>query len=134
MGHSAERHFRVGLATGSQVMLAAVGLDSLCFVLTALGVTLMSSITVIEPHKLPVDEAISRLAVFEQMVSKFGVSIKWKGAQADIKGMGIKGSIKVTDSDATIALKLGMLARAAGVDAKRLQGSVSKRLRSAFDA
>ena len=94
----------------------------------------MSKITITEAHNLTVDEAVNKLSVFEEMVSKFGVSIKWSGAQAEIKGMGIGGDIKVTESDATINLKLGMLARAAGVDGDRLKGSVSKRLRAAFDS
>ncbi len=94
----------------------------------------MSTITVTEPHNLTVDEAVSRLSVFEEMVSKFGVSLKWNGAIADIKGMGVGGKIQVTESDATIVLKLGMLARAAGVDAERLKSSVSRRVRTAFEA
>ena len=94
----------------------------------------MANITIKEAHNLTVDEAVDRLSVFEEMVSKFGVSIKWKGAKAEIKGMGIGGDIQVTDSDATINFKLGMLARAAGVDGDRLKGSVSKRLRAAFDS
>jgi hypothetical protein len=46
----------------------------------------------------------------------------------------VKGSIKIDGSNVTVDISLGMIARAAGIDAKRLEGSISKRLRAAFDA
>ncbi len=94
----------------------------------------MAKVKVTESHALSTEEAVDRLAVFEEMVSKFGVSLKWKGNHADFKGLGVSGTIDVTESDATIELKLGMMAKAAGIDGERLKGSISKRVRAAFDA
>ena len=94
----------------------------------------MAEITIREAHSLSADEAKSRVSVFEQMVSKFGVKMSWSGHNATFKGVGVSGSMRVTATEALIKIKLGMLARAAGVDPKRLQGSISRRLREAFDA
>ena len=94
----------------------------------------MAAIKVVEPHNLSTADAVERLVVFKEMVSKFGVSLKWTGNHADFKGLGVSGSIDVTESDATIEVKLGMMAKAAGVDGERLKGSISKRVRAAFDA
>ena len=94
----------------------------------------MAEITIKEAHTLGAAEAKVRVSVFEEMVSKFGVKMAWSGSQATFKGVGVSGSMSVTDTDATIKIKLGMLARAAGVDGKRLQGSISRRVREAFDA
>ena len=94
----------------------------------------MASVDVREPHSLDIDEAKRRVAVFEDMLSKFGVKLKWNGHSATFKGLGVSGSLDVSESDARVQLKLGMMARAAGVDANRLKGSVSRRLREAFDA
>ena len=94
----------------------------------------MAKVNVREPHTLEIDEAKRRVSVFEDMLSKFGVKLNWSGHSASFKGFGVSGSIDVTASDATVMIKLGMMAKAAGVDAKRLEGSVSRRLREAFDA
>lgn len=93
----------------------------------------MADVRVTESHDLPADEAIRRLSVFEEMLGKYGVKTKWKGRSAEVKGTGVSGSIDVTDRDATVVVKLGLLARAAGIDPKRLEGSIRKRLRAAFD-
>jgi len=93
----------------------------------------MSDVRVTQSHDLPVDEAVERVTEFEDMIKKYGVKSTWKGGHADLKGMGVKGSIDVTDSDVTVVLKLGMMAKAAGVDPKRLEGSIRKRLAAAFE-
>ena len=94
----------------------------------------MAEIKIIEAHALGADEAKKRVGVFEEMLGKFGVKMSWSGHNATFKGVGVSGSMNVSDTNAQIKLKLGMLARAAGVDGKRLQSSISRRLREAFDA
>ena len=94
----------------------------------------MAEVKVTESHSIGADEAVKRMASFEEMVSKFGVKIDWSGHHAKVKGLGVSGSIKVTDTDATVVFKLGMMARAAGVDPGRLEGSIRKRLKAAFEA
>jgi putative polyhydroxyalkanoate system protein len=94
----------------------------------------MAKVNVTEAHSLEIDEAKRRVAVFEDMLGKFGVKLKWSGYSASFKGLGVSGSLDVTASNANVQIKLGMMAKAAGVDAKKLEGSVSRRLREAFDA
>ena len=94
----------------------------------------MAKVNVVHAHTLGADEAVKRLDSFEAMVSKFMVSLKWSGHNAKVKGPGVSGQIKVTDTSVTIELKLGMLARAAGVDAGRLQSSITRRVAEAFEA
>ena len=92
----------------------------------------MAEIKVVEPHGTNVDDAIGRIAPFEDMMKKYGVKIDWSGAKANIKGMGVSGDIAVDDTPASVRIKLGMMARAAGVDPKRLEASIKKRLAAAF--
>lgn len=93
----------------------------------------MSDVKVTEAHTLGAAEARKRIASFEEMMSKYGVKASWAGNQATLKGMAAKGSIDVTDTAATVVVKLGMMAKAAGIDPKKLEGSIRKRLRAAFD-
>lgn len=95
---------------------------------------LMSKINITQPHNLSIDEARTRLAAFEQTMSKYGVSAIWSGNKATLKGMAVSGGIDISPSQVDIIIKLGMMARAAGVDPTRLQASIEKRLRAAFEA
>ena len=54
------------------------------------------------------------------------------GRSAGSRGVGVSGSIDVSDKDVTVVVKLGMLAKAAGVDGDRLGKSIDKRLSSAL--
>ena len=93
----------------------------------------MSELTIREPHKLGAAEARKKVADFEQLLQKYQITPKWSGNRAEIKSMAVSGSINVTDTDVTIQLKLGMMARAAGIDATKLEGSIRKRLKAAFE-
>lgn len=66
-------------------------------------------------------------------MAKYGVSANWSGNKATLKGMAVSGGIDISPSKIDIAIKLGMMARAAGVDPARLQASIEKRLRAAFE-
>ena len=94
----------------------------------------MSKINITQPHSLSLDEAKDKLKAFEETMSKYGVSANWSGNKAALKGMAVSGGILVGTDVVEITLKLGMMARAAGVDPVRLQSSIEKRLRTAFDA
>ena len=87
----------------------------------------MSKVSVNAPHSLDQDSAKSKVSVFEDMVSKFGVKVVWSGYNAEIKGMGISGDISVSTSDVTVNLKLGMMAKAAGVKADKLENQKAHR-------
>ena len=92
----------------------------------------MANVVVTQAHSLSVDEAKTKIADFEEMMGKYGVKAKWKGDRADLKGTGVSGTINVSSSEVQIELKLGMLAKAAGVDAARLEKSIAKRMEAAF--
>ncbi|MCO4772406.1 MAG: polyhydroxyalkanoic acid system family protein [Deltaproteobacteria bacterium] len=93
----------------------------------------MSTIKVNQPHALPKDEAKSRLAVFEESLGKYGVKLDWSGHKAKLKGTGVSGGAEVADDNVNITVKLGFLAKAAGVDAGKLEASIKKRLAAAFE-
>lgn len=92
-----------------------------------------SKVHVKETHNLSAEEAKERAGVFDEMFKKYGVTPKWKGNSAKIKGPGVKGNVEITESDVTVNLKLGMLAKAAGVKADKLESSIQRRLREALD-
>ena len=94
----------------------------------------MSDVRVSQPHNGPPDEARKKVQGFEEMLQKYGVSAAWSGNQATLKGTGVSGSISVLPRSVDIVVKLGMMARAFGVDPVRLEASIKKRLQAAFEA
>jgi putative polyhydroxyalkanoate system protein len=92
----------------------------------------MGDLNVKESHTLPPSEAVKRVQSFEEMISKYGVTTTWSGQRAKLKGVGVSGSIEVTPSHVCVTLKLGLLARAAGVDPARLERSIRRRLQTAL--
>lgn len=88
----------------------------------------MSKIVVQQSHSLSPEEAISKISGFQEMMAKYGVKANWKGHQANLKGLGVSGTIEVTNAAVVVTLKLGMLAKAAGIDSDRLKKSIEKRL------
>ena len=93
----------------------------------------MSTIKVNHPHSFSKDEAKQRLGSFEDTISKYGAKLVWKGHKADLKGTGVSGGAEVSDRNVDITVKLGFLAKAAGVDPGKLEASIKKRLVQAFD-
>lgn len=94
----------------------------------------MSQVHVRQPHALNKDDAKAKLSGFQELLGKYRVKLVWNGYEATVNGMGVSGDVKVADGAVDVNVKLGMLARAAGVDASKLEGSISKRLREAFEA
>jgi len=92
----------------------------------------MPTVRVHQPHNLGRDAAMPRLQSFEQMLQKYRVKLEWKGHRADIKGVGVGGEVLVSDADVTVTIELGLIARAAGVDADRLRASIARRLAEAL--
>ncbi|MCG3172218.1 MAG: hypothetical protein GMKNLPBB_00364 [Myxococcota bacterium] len=92
----------------------------------------MSEVRVNQAHNLPVDQAVEKLKDFEDMVSKYGVKLVWNGHRAELKGTGVSGGVEVGPNNVSVLIKLGLLARAAGVDPSRLEASIRKRLTAAF--
>lgn len=94
----------------------------------------MSSIQVRQPHKTTRDDAKSKLGGFTELLAKYRVSLTWKGYEAAVSGIGVSGIVKVLDDAVDVTVQRGMLARAAGVDAAKVQASITKRLQEAFTA
>lgn len=92
----------------------------------------MSTVKVTESHSLSIDDAKKSLEAFEGDISKYGMKLHWSGANAELKGTGASGDVKVTDSSVTVTVKLGMMAKMAGVKPDLLEKSIAKRLKSAL--
>ena len=93
----------------------------------------MSTVEVEESHALSIPDAKKAVDVFAaDQISKFGLKLDWKGDRADIKGAAASGEVVVTASKVKITVKLGMMAKMAGIDAGRLEGSIRKRLQTAL--
>lgn len=92
----------------------------------------MSRLSVRHAHTLDATQSRERIAGFESYLTKYGAKLVWSGDKAEIKGPGVSGDIQLGDHWVEVKIKLGMLARAAGVDAGRLEGSVKRRLEAAF--
>lgn len=92
----------------------------------------MSTVTVTQAHALGVEGAKKALSQFEGDISKYGMKLVWSGSNAEIKGTGASGDVKVTADRVTVTVKLGMIAKAAGVKADKLEGSIQKRLSAAL--
>jgi len=88
----------------------------------------MSDLVVTQAHNLPIEEAKEKINDFEKMMMKYGVKANWSGSSAVLKGTGVKGAIEVTNTEVKVTLKLGMMAKAVGVDPVRLKASIEKRL------
>lgn len=93
----------------------------------------MADILVVESHSLPTEEAKRRVQAFEDQMEKYRLKATWKGINAELKGTGANGAITITASEVKVEIKLGFLAKAAGIDATRAQESIRKRLRAALD-
>lgn len=92
----------------------------------------MAAIRIEQPHALPLDEVKARLADFEANLAKVGAKLDWSGPKAAIKGIGVSGDVTWRPDAVLVDLKLGFLAKAAGVDPVRLEGTIRKRLAAAL--
>jgi putative polyhydroxyalkanoate system protein len=94
----------------------------------------MASIRIVENHSLSPEEAKKRVQAFEEQLEKFRMKAHWKDLRAELKGTGASGEIRVTGQAVEVDVKLGLLAKAAGIDADRAENAIRKRLRQALDA
>jgi len=92
----------------------------------------MATISIERSHTLSLDQARAAIGKFEGDLQRFGLKAEWKGNVAQLKGTGASGEIRIDQSRVTIEIKLGLLAKAAGIDATRVQASIEKRLDAAL--
>lgn len=91
----------------------------------------MSTVKVTVPHSKNQDDIRAGLTQFEEMFAKYMVSVEWSGYQASLSGP-VSGSIDIRESELEVSIKLGMMAKMAGIDPKRLEASIRKRLDAAL--
>ena len=91
----------------------------------------MSTITVVEAHNKNADDIKAGLTQFEEMFAKYMVKMEWSGHKASLSGP-VSGSIDIRSTELEVKIKLGMMAKMAGIDPVRLEGSIRKRLRTAL--
>ncbi len=73
----------------------------------------MAEIKIERSHTLGKDEARKRVGDLEpKLKEKYGVELAWKNnGEAQVKGTGVTGTLRVADEAVHIDLKLGMLLR-----------------------
>lgn len=92
----------------------------------------MATVRVEQAHTLSIDDAKTALEAFATDIAKFGMKLDWQGERAILKGTGASGEVVVEPDRVVVTVKLGLLAKAAGVKADRLEGSIGRRLASAL--
>jgi putative polyhydroxyalkanoate system protein len=94
----------------------------------------MSTIKVEKTHQLPIDQAKVAIERFgEDMKAKYGMNLAWSGDVAKLDGKGASGDIKVASDRVTVTVKLGMLAKMAGIKPDKVEASIDKRLAAALE-
>lgn len=93
----------------------------------------MADVLVRQAHTEEVQTAKMKLGDFSELLQKYGVTLAWSGDRASIKGIGVSGHVVVSSDQVEVLVKLGMMARVAGIDAKRLHASIARRLSNSFD-
>lgn len=72
----------------------------------------MSKISIERTHTFGEEGARSRVAEMEPVLrEKYGVELAWRGTNADVKGRGVGGSVRITADLLSIELKLGLFLR-----------------------
>ncbi|MGF1510548.1 MAG: polyhydroxyalkanoic acid system family protein [Myxococcota bacterium] len=93
----------------------------------------MSTIRVEQPHTKSLEEAKAAVDSFGQdLQARYGLKLDWNGQNATLKGLGASGDIAVEASRVVVQVKLGMMAKAAGIKADKVEASISKRLAAAL--
>ena len=91
----------------------------------------MSNVNVVEAHSKSVAEIKAGLSQFEEMFAKYMVKMEWSGDRATLSGP-VSGSIEIRSRELEVRIKLGMMAKAMGVNPEKLTGSIRRRLEEAL--
>lgn len=72
----------------------------------------MADIDIERTHSLGLEELRKRLRTLEEKLQeRYGAQIDWHGDQADIKGTGFSGTLKLGEANVAVSLKLSFLMR-----------------------
>lgn len=90
----------------------------------------MSEIKIEKQHALGEAEAKKRVVEMEaKLKEKYGVTLAWRGNEADLKGSGVSGVLRVSASAVAVDVKLGLMLRPlAGKIREGLERQVDKAL------
>jgi len=92
----------------------------------------MSDINVSRAHGMEKAEALAKLKTLAgELQSRYGVGITFAGDVAQVKGKGVSGEARVTDTHVSLNLKLGLAAR---LIAGKIKSGVDKQLDVHFPA
>lgn len=89
----------------------------------------MSEVKVSQSHSFGVEVACSKMKELEPLVGAYGVRVFWSGNRAELKGIGVKGTIVVNASTVEVEVELGAFTK---MFAKPLEDMLRKRLNTAF--
>ena len=87
----------------------------------------MATIDISRIHNLGVDGAKAKVLEIEpKLDEKFGVTLRWRGYEADLEGKGVSGVVRVADSTLILKVKLGLWLRP-------LSGKIKSGIEQALD-
>lgn len=92
----------------------------------------MSQVNVRVTHQKDPSSIRAQIGSFEEMLNKYAVKINWNGNKAELKNPAISGHIDIGDDYVEVQIKLGMMAKAMGINAEKLSGSIRRRLEEAL--
>lgn len=92
----------------------------------------MAHISITQKHHLPHKKAkAAAQKVADQMAEEYDLVSKWEGDVLTFKRSGVSGSLKISETDATLELRLGLLLRAF---APTIEEKVSAKMKKVFSA
>ena len=95
----------------------------------------MPDIRVVEPHQLSVAEARQRLGGFEEMLAKYRVRLDWQGDRGKLGGVpGVGGDVHVRPNEVEVNVSLSRMVTMMGLDPKKLEATIKRRLGEALRA
>lgn len=93
----------------------------------------MPDIRVVEPHQLTVAEAKQRLGGFEELLAKYRVRLDWSGDRGRLGGVpGVGGEVQVRPSEVEVLVTLSRMVTLMGLDPKKLEATIRRRLGEAL--
>ena len=72
----------------------------------------MAHIDIQKDHDLGTDAAREKVTTIEpKLKEKFGVTLAWRGNEADVKGTGVSGLVRIEAQRLSLKLTLGLMLR-----------------------
>ena len=95
----------------------------------------MPEIRVVQPHSLGVAEAKQRLGGFQELLAKYRVRVDWTGDEGRLAGVpGVGGEVRVRSADVEVHVTVSRMVVLMGLDPKKLEATVRRRLAEALQA